>query len=92
MEAKEPFFGLRAYRAPQGLPDVVERSTNLLGYLELPGWLEKNIKISTSMKKWRSARILAVGSPKTAMSGLEEKSRFPWLGVLVRKCQDKLVG
>ena len=44
MEAKAPFFGLRAYRAPHGLLDVVERSTNLLGYLELPGGLEKNKK------------------------------------------------
>ena len=41
MEDKAPFFGLRAYRVPQGLLDVVERSTNLLGYSKLSGDFKK---------------------------------------------------
>ena len=44
------------------------------------------------MKKWRSRSILAVGSPRTDISGIGEKRRFLLLEVLVRKWRDGLVG
>ena len=42
MDPQLTFFGLRAYRALQRSTDLVERSTNLLGYLKLSGDFEKN--------------------------------------------------
>ncbi len=46
------------------------------------------MKILTFLDKWRSRSILAVGSPRTDVGGIGEKSRFLLLEVLVRKWRD----